>query len=50
MENTELLDNLHTDLKKLNISYEAHAQIQNIMQAYRQQLSQMEEKKDKKKD
>ena len=35
MTNLELLEALNQDLRKLNINYEAHATIQQIIQAYK---------------
>jgi hypothetical protein len=35
MTNTELLEALNQDLRKLNVNYEAHALIQQIIQAYK---------------
>jgi len=35
MTNTELLEALNQDLRKLNVNYEAHATIQQIIQAYK---------------
>ena len=31
----ELLESLQNDLRKLNVNYEAHATIQQIIQAYK---------------
>jgi hypothetical protein len=35
MTNTELLEALNQDLRKLNVNYEAHALIQQIIQSYK---------------
>lgn len=35
MTNLELLEALNQDLRKLNVNYEAHATIQQIIQAYK---------------
>ena len=35
MTNLELLESLQNDLRKLNVNYEAHATIQQIIQAYK---------------
>jgi hypothetical protein len=35
MTNLELLELLQNDLRKLNVNYEAHATIQQIIQAYK---------------
>ena len=35
MTNIELLEALQNDLRKLNVNYEAHATIQQIIQAYK---------------
>ena len=35
MTNTELLEKLQQDLRKLNVNYEAHAMIQQIIQSYK---------------
>ena len=35
MTNTELLEALNQDLRKLNVNYEAHAMIQQIIQSYK---------------
>ena len=35
MTNLELLESLNQDLRKLNVNYEAHATIQQIIQAYK---------------
>ncbi len=35
MTNIELLEALNQDLRKLNVNYEAHATIQQIIQAYK---------------
>lgn len=35
MTNTELLEALNQDLRKLNVNYEAHALIQQIIQNYK---------------
>jgi hypothetical protein len=35
MTNLELLEAIQNDLRKLNVNYEAHATIQQIMQAYK---------------
>ena len=35
MTNTELLEALNQDLRKLNVNYEAHAIIQQIIQSYK---------------
>ncbi len=35
MTNTELLEALNQDLRKLNVNYEAHAMIQQIIQNYK---------------
>lgn len=35
MTNTELLESLQNDLRKLNVNYEAHALIQQIIQSYK---------------
>jgi hypothetical protein len=35
MTNIELLEKLQQDLRKLNVNYEAHAMIQQIIQNYK---------------
>jgi hypothetical protein len=35
MTNLELLEALNQDLRKLNVNYEAHAMIQQIIQSYK---------------
>ena len=35
MTNTELLEAIQNDLRKLNVNYEAHAMIQQIIQNYK---------------
>jgi hypothetical protein len=35
MTNTELLEALNQDLRKLNVNYEAHAMIQQIIHSYK---------------
>lgn len=35
MTNIELLESIQKDLRKLNVNYEAHATIQQIIQAYK---------------
>ena len=35
MTNTELLEAIQNDLRKLNVNYEAHALIQQIIQNYK---------------
>jgi hypothetical protein len=35
MTTIELLESLQNDLRKLNVNYEAHATIQQIIQAYK---------------
>lgn len=35
MTNTELLEAIQNDLRKLNVNYEAHALIQQIIQSYK---------------
>jgi hypothetical protein len=35
MTPTELLEAIHNDLRKLNVNYEAHAMIQQIIQNYK---------------
>ena len=35
MTNIELLEKLQQDLRKLNVNYEAHALIQQIIQSYK---------------
>ena len=35
MTNTGLLESLQNDLRKLNVNYEAHALIQQIIQSYK---------------
>ncbi len=35
MTTTELLEALNQDLRKLNVNYEAHAMIQQIIQNYK---------------
>ena len=44
MTNTELLDKLQHDLRKLNTNYETHAMIERIIQAYKAEVSKDEEK------
>lgn len=48
MDNSELLTKLHEDLKKLNVNYDAHAIIQNIIATYKAQLAKMDEAKSQK--
>jgi len=39
MTNTELLEKLQQDLRKLNTNYETHAMIERIIQAYKAEVS-----------
>lgn len=39
----KLLNDLHQDLKQLNVNYQAHASIEKIMQHYKQQAERLEE-------
>ena len=41
---TELLDALQKDLRKINATYETHAMIERIIQAYKAQVSKDTEK------
>ena len=43
MTNTELLEKLQHDLRKLNTNYETHAMIERIIQAYKAEVSKDEE-------
>lgn len=40
----ELLESLQNDLRKLNVNYEAHATIQQIIQAYKVRIENDTEK------
>jgi hypothetical protein len=39
MTNTELLEKLQQDLRKINATYETHAMIERIIQAYKAEVS-----------
>lgn len=39
MTNLELLDKLQNDLRKVNATYETHAMIERILQAYKAEVS-----------
>ena len=39
----ELLESLQNDLRKLNVNYEAHATIQQIIQAYKLRIENNEQ-------
>jgi hypothetical protein len=43
MTNTELLEALNQDLRKLNVNYEAHALIQQIIQSYKLRIEKDEQ-------
>lgn len=43
MTNTELLEKLQSDLRKLNTNYETHAMIERIIEAYKAEVSKDEE-------
>lgn len=45
MDSIQLLTKLHEDLKKLNIHYDGHVNIQMIINAYKNELSEKEKKK-----
>lgn len=44
----KLLDDLHTDLKELNVNYKAHASIEKIIQHYKQRASEIKDNVDSK--
>jgi len=44
MSNTELLEALNQDLRKLNVNYEAHATIQQIIQSYKLRIENEQDK------
>ena len=43
MTNLELLESLQNDLRKLNVNYEAHALIQQIIQSYKLRIEKDEQ-------
>ena len=43
MTNLELLEALNQDLRKLNVNYEAHATIQQIIQNYKLRIENNEQ-------
>ncbi len=47
MKNSELLDNLWSDIKQVSIPYEGHARIEQIFRAYHQQINGQEQKQEK---
>ena len=44
MTNTELINAIEKDLRKVNANYESHAQIQSILNAYRKQVEEKPKK------
>ena len=43
MNNIELLESIQKDLRKINATYETHAMIERIIQAYKVEVSKDEE-------
>lgn len=43
MNNLELLESIQKDLRKINATYETHAMIERIIQAYKAEFSKDEE-------
>lgn len=43
MTNIELLESIQRDLRKINATYETHAMIERIIQAYKAEVSKDEE-------